>query len=178
MLSKHTWIGAAALIAAQLLATTGQAAMGLSGKPARTAVRNLVTPVAAGTCNPNRVAFKTSANQNSTYSLDFVNIPQSGVNITVGGTNPSCVIVTFSASARVYNSIMFVRARIAQLNAIAHPESAWFTGHSGNVFHAHAMQFVFPNIPPGQYTVWIQFRSSNGNLAVVAQRMLKVEFRQ
>ena len=178
MLSKRTWIGAAALIAAQLLATTTQAAMGLSGKPIKAAVRNLVTPAAAGTCNLNRVRYRTATNQNSTYSVNFVDVPDSSINVNIGGVNPSCVIVTFSASARVVNSIMYVRAYIPQLGATAQPETAFFTALSGNLFHAHSMQFVFPSIPPGQYSVRVQFRSQNGQLVVVGTRTVTVQYMQ
>jgi hypothetical protein len=177
--SKRTWIGAAAaLIAAQILTPTAQAAMGLSGQPAKAAVGKLVTPAAAGACNVNRVKFRTSVNQNSTFSIAFVDVPDSFVSIDIGGANPSCVIVTFSASARVVNSIMYVRAHIPQLNASAHPETAFFTALSGNLFHAHSMQFVFPSIPPGQYSVRVQFRSQNGQLVVVGTRTVTVQYRQ
>ena len=178
MLSQHTWIGAAALIAVQLLATTTQAAMGLSGKPATAAAGNLVTLAAAGSCLVNRVKYRTTANQNGTYSTGFVDVPDSYVSITVGGANPSCVIATFSASARVVNSTMYVRAYIPQLGATAEPQSSFFTALSGSLFHAHSMQFVFPSIPPGQYSVRIQYRSQNGQLVFVGTRTLTVQFRQ
>jgi len=177
LLSKRTWLGAATLVVIQLLATTGHAAMGISGKPAKTAVGNLVTPVAAGACNLNRVKYRTATNQNSTYSVNFVDVPESSININIGGPNPSCVIVTFSASARVVNSIMYVRAYIPQLGATAQPETAFFTALSGNMFHAHSMQFVFPSIPPGQYSVRVQFRSQNGQLVVVGTRTTTVQYR-
>jgi hypothetical protein len=72
---------------------------------------------------------------------------------------------------------MYVRAHIPQLGATAEPETAFFTGHSGVLFHAHSMQFVFPSIPPGQYSVRIQYRSINGQLVVVGTRTTTVQYR-
>jgi hypothetical protein len=169
---------AAVFVAAASLLSAADAGMGLPNEIARTlAGKRAVTLAATGTCNPNRVTFRIATSQEGTTAIDFVNVPGGYVNINVGGTSPSCVIATFSASARANNSIMFVRARIQQLGAIAEPASAFFAEPSGVFFKAHSMQFVFPNIPPGQYTVRAQFRSQNGQLVVVGSRTLTVEYR-
>jgi hypothetical protein len=113
---------------------------------------------AQSSCLVNRATFSAGIDCTSTNSTSFVNVPQTALDITVGGSVPTCVIVAFSAQTKTDpNENMNVRARIAGIG-IGEPEDVTFGSGSG-ALEARATQFVFANVPPGSYTVHMQYRS-------------------
>jgi hypothetical protein len=124
---------------------------------------------AQGTCTVNRATFRTEANFASTDSTTFVSIPQTALDITVGGAAPTCVIVVFSAETQTtVNENMGVRARISGFG-IGEPAEVFFGPGTGAV-EARAAQFVFEDVPPGDYTVRMQFRSAIAGTTVTIGR--------
>jgi len=141
-----------------------------------------VAPALQGACNPNRTRFRTETNVVGTSSVNYVDAPRTFQAITVGGTSPSCVIVTFSVDADntpVTNSNwMKVRARIDGIGAAGNSEPP---EHTVDVrrYDQHSIQFFFPAVPPGAHTVRIQFASFNpGNVVRLYNRSLSVQFRR
>jgi hypothetical protein len=117
--------------------------------------------VAQDTCTINRATFRTEANCATTNSGSFVNIPQSAVDITVGGAASTCVIVVFSAQTQTTETEnMVVRARIPGVGNGLPADTAMGAG-TGAV-EARTAQFVFPDVPPGDHRVRMQFRSVSG----------------
>ena len=113
---------------------------------------------AQGSCTVNRATFSAGADCASTNSTDFINIPQAALDITVGGAAPTCVLVVFSAQTQTTsNENMNVRARIAGIG-IGEPEDVTFGAGTG-ALETRAAQFVFKDVPPGDYTLRMQFRS-------------------
>jgi hypothetical protein len=141
-----------------------------------------VAPAVQGTCNPNRIRFRTETSVVQTSSLAYVDAPQTFQAITVGGVAPSCVMVTFSfdadnAPANASNW-MAVRARIEGIGAAGDSQPP---EHIVDIrrYDQHSVQFFFPDVPPGAHTVRIQFASFNpGNTVRMYNRSLAIQFRQ
>ena len=113
-----------------------------------------------GACTTNRVKFRTATNEVSENSGTFTNIPQSSVNVTVGGAAPTCVIVVFSAEVQTSLTLgLLVRARLTGGIGIGEPPHALFYVGDPLARQTRSMQFVFENVPPGSYTVRMQFRA-------------------
>jgi hypothetical protein len=120
---------------------------------------------AEGSCTVSRATFRSDPGFSSTSSATFINIPDTDVPITVGGADPTCVIVVFSAQTQTSETEnMAIRARIAGIG-IAEPDEINLGPGTGAV-EARAAQFVFESVPPGNYTVRMQYRSSVGATTV------------
>ena len=131
---------------------------------------------AQGTCTVNRATYHVGANCASTSSTTFVNIPQALVDVTVGGTAPTCVIAVFSTQTQTTaDENMLVRARIAGIG-IADPADTGLGAGIGSV-EARSAQFVFEDVPPGDYTVRMQYRSVPGTTVTICEPTLVVHHR-
>jgi hypothetical protein len=120
---------------------------------------------AEGSCTVNRATFRSDPGFSSTNSATFVNIPDTALEIAVGGADPTCVIVVFSAQTQTTeNENMAIRARIPGIGN-GEPEEVNFGPGTGAV-EARAAQFVFEEVPPGNYTLRMQYRSSVGATTV------------
>jgi hypothetical protein len=113
-------------------------------------------------CSPTKVIIKTSALDNSTTtSQTFVNIPETAIIFTQGGTSPSCVIVRFSAETfAAGNNAVNIRAYLGA-NVTVLPDEARYSG-GDSVVGTHLFEFVFPSVAPGRHILQMQFRSSPG----------------
>jgi hypothetical protein len=123
-----------------------------------------------GSCVVNRATFRAeTTGGGSTSSTTFVNIPQAALNVTVGGANPTCVIVVFTAQTQTTaNENMLVRARIP---GIGNGVPADFSmGPGTGTTEARPAQFVFEDVPPGDYSVRMQFRSVVAGTTVTLTR--------
>src|SRR5262245_8697102 len=86
---------------------------------------------AQGSCTVNRATFAASLDCTRTDSAVFINIPHAALDITVGGTAPTCVIVAFSAQTETNpKENMNVRAQIAGVG-IGEPEDVTFGAGTG-----------------------------------------------
>jgi hypothetical protein len=120
---------------------------------------------AQGSCVVSRATFNAGIDCTQTNSTSFVNIPGAAVDIRVGGADPTCVIVAFSAQTDTDpKERMTVRARIAGIG-IGKPEDVVFGAGSGTL-EPRATQFVFANVPPGNYTLQMQYRSNRPGASV------------
>jgi hypothetical protein len=130
-----------------------------------------------GECTVNRATFRSEANSQTTNSQSFVNISQAELDITVGGSDPTCVIVVFSAQTQTAsNENMGVRARIPGIGN-GEPAEISFGPGTGAV-EARTAQFVFEEVPPGNHTVRMQFRSSiNGTSVTISRPTVVVHHR-
>ena len=114
-----------------------------------------------GTCVTNRTTFLSRPDCTQVSSSSFVDIPETSVNVKVGGANPTCVIVAFSALVNPEpDETMVVRARIAGIGA-GDPDDVAFGPGSGKL-DTRATQFIFRNVPPGSHTLQMQYRINAG----------------
>jgi hypothetical protein len=123
-----------------------------------------------GSCVVNRATFRAeTTGGGSTSSTTFVNIPETALDVTVGGANPTCVIVVFTAQTQTTaNENMLVRARIP---GIGNGVPAEFSmGPGTGTTEARPAQFVFDNVPPGDYSVRMQFRTVSPGTTVTLTR--------
>jgi hypothetical protein len=131
---------------------------------------------AQGSCVVNRATVEATPDCARTESKSFVNIPHEALNITVGGTAPTCVIVAFSAQAETTSEEnMNVRAHLVGIG-IGEPEDVTFGAGSGTL-EARATQFLFANVPPGNYTLRMQFRSQTGTNVKICEPTVVVHHR-
>lgn len=120
---------------------------------------------AQSACVVNRATFGAFPDCAQTDSTTFSNIPHSALDITVGGPTPTCVIVSLSAQTKTASKEnMDVRAHITG-TGIGEPEDVTFGSGTGEL-EARATQFVFANVPPGDHTVHIQYRSAKAGTVV------------
>src|SRR5437763_5937145 len=56
-------------------------------------------PAASGTCSPNKLKFIVSEATFSSSSTTFVDVPETSITFTQGGTKPACTVVSFSSEA-------------------------------------------------------------------------------
>lgn len=123
----------------------------------------------SGNCSPTKVKFIASDSFAPTTSLTFMNLTESVVNFTQGGTSPSCVIVSVSADPISAPQVpgnpapLTVRAVIDRV-LVALPNEVDFSdgGDSGN--QVRSFDFIFPEIAPGAHSVRIQFKTVSAGL--------------
>ena len=123
-----------------------------------------------GSCSPTKVKFIASSLFDPTTSLTFMNLPESVVNFTQGGTSPSCVIVSFSADPISAPQIpgnpapLTVRAVLDGVT-LALPNEVDLSdgGDDGN--QARSFDFIFPSVAPGPHSVRIQFKTVSAGLS-------------
>lgn len=130
-----------------------------------------------GSCVVNRATFRAeTTGGGSTSSTTFDNVPNTALNITVGGANPTCVIVVFTAQTHMTaDENMTVRARIP---GIGNGVPAEFSmGPGTGTAEARPAQFVFKDVPPGAYTVQMQYRSVTGSFVTLTRPTVVVHHR-
>ncbi len=132
---------------------------------------------AEGSCAVNRVTYRAETNGGATTSsTTFVGIADAVVNITVAGADPTCLIVVFTAQTQTTDDEnMVVRARIAGIGIGIPAEFA--TGPGTGTTEARPAQFVFEDVPPGDYIVRIQFRSVTGTAVTLSRPTVVVHHR-
>jgi hypothetical protein len=127
----------------------------------------------ASTCTPTTLRYITSTTPISTRSTTPVNVRESTLTFVQGGTQASCVIVSFSAvSAVAQFEVMSVQAVLD--NQICNPGISAF--QSTPVFTARSMTFVCIVVQPGKHTVKMQFRSANRDPVFLDRRTLIVQY--
>lgn len=119
-----------------------------------------------GSCSPTMVKFIASdPTFFQTTSTTFVNLPQSAVNFTQGGTGPSCVIVSVSAvpdavaSSPPTPAPMTVRVMLDGTTA-ALPNEVDFSDGADTGNQVRSFDFIFPSVAPGAHNVRVQFKAS------------------
>jgi hypothetical protein len=130
-----------------------------------------------GSCTINQATFRAETiGGGSTSSMTFVNIPDTTLDFTVGGANPTCVIVVFTAQTQnTADENMLVRARIPGLgNGVP---ADFSTGPGTGVTEGRPAQFVFGNVPPGDYTLRMQFRSVSGTTVTLTRPTVVIHHR-
>ena len=122
-------------------------------------------------CVADRVTARAvSSGGGSTNSNSFVNVPDTAVDVTIGGANPTCVIVVFTAHTQTTsNENMAIRARLEGGGGNSTP-SEYATGPGTGVSETRTAQFIFDNVEPGTYTARMQFRSISGGTTVTLGR--------
>jgi hypothetical protein len=130
-----------------------------------------------GDCTVNRATFRSESGSQTTGSTTFVNISDAELDISVGGSDPTCLIVVFTAQTQTAsNENMAVRARIP---GVGNGEPAEFSlGPGTGTTEARAAQFVFDDVPPGDHTLRMQFRSViNGTSVTISRPTVVVHHR-
>ncbi len=119
-----------------------------------------VGTLAQTSCNKApKIEVAQSSSGQSTNSSTFVDVAGSDVSFNIGGSNNTCIIVSFSAQGFAPSGrLMHVRAlRDGSIESV--DSAIQFVAESTTFSDAHAYNFVFTNVPPGAHTVKMQFRS-------------------
>jgi hypothetical protein len=120
--------------------------------------------VVRGRCNPNEVRYiASSLSEADTQSQTYLNVPETTINFTQGGTQPSCVIVHFSGHTfgGTGNNLM-LRAMLNNTTA-GLPAELQFAANDPNLYTTRTAIFIFHNVPPGSHQLRMQFKSDNGD---------------
>ena len=167
-------IGAACLSGFALVILWTSLARAEGERTAGRQVAQAAAPHAVGSdCVTRKTAYRTKTTSDSTTSTSFVRLPGAVVRFTQGGSVPGCVIVQFSGVAETAHT-MVIRARIG--NTIATPDLIVFTrGDAGS--GAHAFNFVFPRIRPGERAAIVEWHGFYGTATNMHQRTLIVQHR-
>jgi hypothetical protein len=140
-----------------------------NGTPSQIPSKAPVGPTFGGCTTGHVYAKADSATGVGTSSETFVDVPNMSVSFKIGGTVPSCVIVSFSAYsfARLVDDVNQLLMVQATLDGTALPPGeVQLSGdddedNDGEFARQHSMQWAGP-VNPGPHTVTIQFRSLFG----------------
>jgi hypothetical protein len=171
--------GAVSLAASLIPAAYGQDA-GSNGLAERVAPKAAVT----GECNVQRVSFTTSTDTNGdTRSTSFVNVPEAKVSFTQHGTNPDCIIVSFTAQsfAPANRGLLMVRA-VLDGSTVLEPGQQQLSGDDDEDFdgrwaRSHGFTWAVNNVSPGSHEIQIEFRSFYGDRVFIHQHTTTVQHR-
>lgn len=131
--------------------------------------------VTVGTCSPNKLKFKVSELFAQTTSSSFVDVPETTLNFTQGGTTPSCVIVAFSAEASASPAIMVLEV-VLDGGTLCFPSGNFFVSQAVTL-SIHAMNYVCPNVAPGFHSIKMTFASDpEGSVVTLDFRTTIVQF--
>ena len=131
----------------------------------------------SGTCTPAKVAFAASAiTESATSSTTFVRVPEARVRLVQGGSQPSCVLVQFSAHAfaSAGNSLV-LKARLDK-SISGLPRTFQFSGDDPGLYRTRTAVFIFPDIAPGAHTLQLLFRSVTGERVEIGVHNTIVHF--
>jgi hypothetical protein len=169
----HKALVATALVTAVFIG--GRVAIASPGEPPGGRERAARTVLSCDKLKKTEVA-QTNAGQ-STTSSTFVDVTDSTVSFNVGGNNPSCVTVSFSAQVFAPNGrVMFVQALLD--NVVSADGSILFVSQSDTNSDAHAYNFLFPDVQPGLHTFKMQYRSqTNGQTVFINDFNLNIQHR-
>lgn len=172
--------GVTAGLCVSILATQAAYA-GSGGGSAKASVSR--APITSGCNGLNKMKVKTynPAGDIFTTSTSFVDISGAGVSISVGGTTPSCVIVTYSGRVTALdgagNEGMYVRPLMDSITD-ALPTNIVFTANDNSgLYDAHSFTWVFPSVSPGNHQVKMQFRSETGSSVSIFGHTVLVQYR-
>lgn len=149
---------------ALLLVVCGSLAARAQGRDVAPSASTQAAPAAAGDCSPNRVGIRTASDSVlPTSATTAENIPSMRVDINVGGTTPSCVIVVFTGEWVMHTNNVAVRAFISRRGGTSNTVYIGRREASVNAsFFTTTVQFVFPKVPPGQHFVYLQYQCVDG----------------
>jgi hypothetical protein len=108
----------------------------------------------------------------------FVPLPGTATSFTQAGPGRGCVIVVFTAELeQLADNQVNVRAILSGIG-VAEPTEVSLKSDGASTFEsAHGMQFVFPSVAPGSYTLRIQWRATEGELIAATERVVVVHHR-
>lgn len=131
-------------------------------------------PVASGGCAPNALKYKASVTSVNTRSATFVNVGDTSIAFTQGGTRPNCVIVTFSALSQAHpsGSTMVVEAHLD--GAPCHPQGAFLTSNPNPT--TNTMNYVCPSVAPGAHAIQMKYRTFGSGTALIHFRTTLVHY--
>ena len=110
-------------------------------------------------CQPSAMEVLHISDSLNTGKITFVNMPGMTLAFKQGGTDPSCVLVTFSTTAITStNSIAYVQP-LLDGNATGLPVSVPLIVDAAN-YEVRTATFLFTDVPPGKHTVKMQFEAS------------------
>jgi hypothetical protein len=171
-----------------LLCLLGLSTAGLAGPNGRvvdTAEPAAGRGVSSGSCTDMTAmdVKSDSSTDASTNASSFVDVPNSWISFTQGGSGSGCVVVTFTGESWA------PRGRVLQLQARL--DSAT-TGAPGNVqlsgdddedgdgewSRSHAFTFVFPSVKAGPHYLVVRYRSvTSGNRVYMGKHTTVVQHR-
>jgi hypothetical protein len=170
-------IAIAALAAAALLfgavTTTSAAAQSHDQRSASTAL----APAVNALCITTATRTKVSRTSQSTNLTTYVDVIDTQIGFHQGGTSASCVVVSFSAEATATtNQLMIVDPLLD--STPCQPGDTQFANSitSPDGLAARAMNYVCPNVAPGNHTVKVRFKSSGGGPVSLNYRTTIVQY--
>ena len=118
-----------------------------------------------GSCSPTKVRYIASDGFGQVTSTTFVNVPESTVNIIQGGANPSCVIVSVSATpigvtASPPTPAPFTLRVMMDGTTPALPNEVDISDGADTGNQIRSFDFIFPSVAPGIHSIRLQVKVS------------------
>jgi hypothetical protein len=159
---------AAAVLAAALVFGTGNAVYSAAGAgdDGQGAVTANVQPHVTGSnCELIKVDFATSSTRQKTTSTTYVDVVDSVIPVTIGGSSPTCLEADFTAQASAPSSVLRVRA-VLDGTTVGEPADVKLVTLSDA--NTHGMNFFWADVPAGSHSVKMQYLSSSSvNEAII-----------
>jgi len=112
-----------------------------------------------------------------TGSATFSTVPKSRISFTT--TSKGCIVVRFSAEAESGPSNNYLNIQAVLDGAIiSKPADTAFAGNgTGSLpLAAHAMEYIFANVPAGSHFITVQFRSIGAGFVQLGNRTTVVQY--
>ena len=180
MNSAHSKITHTILIAAAgLLLALGTPTAATAQSPQQNSAAQPLATVSGG-CAPTALRYVTVTTGITTTSTSFVTVSGTTINFVQGGTTAKCVIVSFSAMAdAVASNVMIVQAVLDGNTIIpCQPGATDFAASFATATprSAHTMNFVCPNVAPGNHSIKMQYVSVYGGAVSLDHRTMIVHY--
>jgi hypothetical protein len=134
----------------------------------------LAAPI-SGTCASGASAYSVSTDVQTTGSRTYRDVTGTSVSFTQGSSG--CAEVSFSAeAAAVPGELMLTRVLFDGAKICAPADNILASDSPSGDLADHAMNYICGNVPAGNHTITLQFRSRFGHRVAIGYRTTIVRF--
>ena len=128
-----------------------------------------------GDCAPTGLGYRSVlATASTTENMSYVDVPVTSRRFRQGGSQASCVVVTFSSQA--YTSANeYLRVQAMVDGTVCTPDGSIFV-FNHEFIASYTMTYVCPSVAPGPHTAKMTFRSDGGTSVTLGARTMTVHY--
>lgn len=128
-----------------------------------------------GDCAPAGLGYRNvDASASTTANMSYVDVPATSRTFHQGGSQASCVVVTFSSQAFTSNN-EYLRVQALVDGTVCTPGDSIFV-FNHEFIASYTMTYVCPSIAPGRHTAKMTFRCDGGSSVTLGARTMTVHY--